>query len=559
MPVMKKTNLPHQIISVCAAALCVLAKSLKGGAVFKAAVKNAFFTAACVFVFLFLIFPSSVFANNLRITNVTLDDRDAALNTAIVQFDISWENSWRNPTNHDAVWVFCKFNSGYNHMPLKNSGVDPADTSPGSNKDLEIYVPPDLMGAFIRRRSSGTGTALSSSVRLKMDYGATGIADTLSIVVQVYGIEMVFVPTGPFRAGDTSSSFTFKQGSSDTDPWYISSEATISVTNAASDGYYYTTGSGTYEDATGSTFTIPAAFPKGYQAFYCMKYEVTEGQWVDFINTLDSTQQTNRDITSATGKNSDSVIGRNTVSQSGSGTAAASTLRSDRAMSYLSWRDLVAYLDWAALRPMTELEFEKAARGPLSAVSGEYVWGSTGITQAITISTSPESGIETITTAGANTNYNTPTFSRGDDYLGAQYAAAGPLRVGIYATASSTRVTSGAGYYGAMELSGNQHERIVTVGNSAGRAFTGLHGDGYITVFDDIFNVGDANVPYWPHMDTRGTTVGVNDADGSGRRGGSAGTSNTSLMTSDRLVAAAIDTTRGAGSAGRGVRTYTGP
>ena len=30
---------------------------------------------------------------------------------------------------------------------------------------------------------------------------------------------------------------------------------------------------------------------------------------------------------------------------------------------YLSWTDLAAYLDWACLSPMTEIQFEKACRG----------------------------------------------------------------------------------------------------------------------------------------------------------------------------------------------------
>ena len=42
-------------------------------------------------------------ANNLTISNVSVEDRDATLNTAIVEFDVSWDNSWRNVTNYDAV------------------------------------------------------------------------------------------------------------------------------------------------------------------------------------------------------------------------------------------------------------------------------------------------------------------------------------------------------------------------------------------------------------------------------------------------------------------------
>ena len=49
------------------------------------------------------------------------------------------------------------------------------------------------------------------------------------------------------------------------------------------------------------------------------------------------------------------------------------------AMNNLSWADLAAYLDWAALRPMTELEFEKVCRGTMPRVAGEYPWGDTTI------------------------------------------------------------------------------------------------------------------------------------------------------------------------------------
>ena len=30
---------------------------------------------------------------------------------------------------------------------------------------------------------------------------------------------------------------------------------------------------------------------------------------------------------------------------------------------HISWSDMSAYLDWSGLRPMTELEYEKACRG----------------------------------------------------------------------------------------------------------------------------------------------------------------------------------------------------
>ena len=86
---------------------------------------------------------------------------------------------------------------------------------------------------------------------------------------------MLYVPTGAFFAGDNATSTaSFRQGSSDTDPWYIGSESAITTGAQAGSGtgigetnseYRYVSQSNSGEDATGAVFTIPAEFPKGYQ------------------------------------------------------------------------------------------------------------------------------------------------------------------------------------------------------------------------------------------------------------------------------------------------------
>lgn len=119
-----------------------------------------------------------------------------------------------------------------------------------------------------------------------------------------------------------------------------------------------------------------------------------------------------------------------------------------------------------------------------------------------------ENGTETITNANANCCYGSRTFTGGD---GGQ----GPLRCGIFATGSSTRATSGGGYYGVMELSGNLWERLVTVGNTQGRGFTGAHGDGDLTT-------APSN---WPSSST---------ATGVGFRGGNWNNDTTNVRVSDR-------------------------
>ena len=284
-----------------------------------------------------------------------------------------------------------------------------------------------------------------------------------------------------------------------------------------------------------------------------MKYEITEGEWVEFVNSLPALARSKRDLTDNNHKNSDSVLYRNTLSCSGSPLTCSSS-RPYRAVSFLNWMDLSAFLDWAALRPITELEFEKISRGPRLPGKGEYTWGKTDITAAAAISGSLEDGAETITTALANANFSNTILSGGDSGLGADYQK-GPLRGGIFATGSSTRITSGAGYYGVMELSGNLAERVVTIGNAAGRAFTGNHGDGSLTTA--VGYEGNADSAGWAGMDVSADR-GVTGAGGSGFRGGSWEDSAVRLRISDRAGAALTATQSQRTYGGRGVRTYDG-
>jgi hypothetical protein len=262
-----------------------------------------------------------------------------------------------------------------------------------------------------------------------------------------------------------------------------------------------------------------------------MKYELSQGAYVDFFNTLTSTQKTERDITGnhATygGKNSDGTVYRNTISWT-TGDASAGT-NQYVACNYIAWADLIAFADWAGLRPMTELEFEKACRGTVSAVADEYAWGSTTITQAEGAVQNSGAANETANTTGEGLcNYN-----------GAGTDVGAPLRCGFAATSSTTRSQAGAGYYGNMELSGNLWERPVTIGNATGRAFTGTHGDGSLDAS------GDANATNWP-----GT-----DAVGAGFRGGNWITAASYERVSDRINAASTLTSRGTEYGGRCART----
>ena len=97
-----------------------------------------------------------------------------------------------------------------------------------------------------------------------------------------------------------------------------------------------------------------------------MKYEISQAQYAAFLSTLTSTQVSNRYSSSNYNSYRNMITGT---------TGNYSSSLEDVACNYLTWMDGCAYADWAGLRPMTELEYEKACRGTSSPVAGEYAWG----------------------------------------------------------------------------------------------------------------------------------------------------------------------------------------
>ena len=65
--------------------------------------------AAIALAVILLCFPSTYFANNIQVSNVRLINQVLASQHTMIQFDISWENSWRlssGPSNWDAAWIY---------------------------------------------------------------------------------------------------------------------------------------------------------------------------------------------------------------------------------------------------------------------------------------------------------------------------------------------------------------------------------------------------------------------------------------------------------------------
>lgn len=289
---------------------------------------------------------------------------------------------------------------------------------------------------------------------------------------------------------------------------------------------------------------LPATYPNGFRDFYAMKYEITQEQYVGFLNKLTFEQQnTLLDGLAARVEEGHYLFGsgeqpswRNGIVVStrvpgmpvvfacdlnpsdGVGTAQDGQ---ELACNYMSVSDMLAYADWACLRPLTELEYEKMSRPPYpyQPRRGEYAWGTTTITPAGSLT---DAGTEEETVSGGNANYQ-PAHPRG------------ALRAGIFAGGNTSREASGAGYWGNMELSGNLAEYYYNAINpqgitlllpetATGGKYQTAHGDGYVGQ-DGRYNGSDAGKK-WGEAPTDFAL-----------RGGSFQTDASALRVSDRSAA----------------------
>jgi formylglycine-generating enzyme required for sulfatase activity len=506
-------------------------------------------------VFLLTGSVSWLWANNIVISNVAKSSVNSAQDYAMIRFDISWENSWRDADNYDAAWVFIKFRvqgstDAWSHATLHNDG----HTAPAGSL---INAAADGKGIFIYRAANGSGNLSYASVQLRWDYGSDGLADNTPVNISVSAIEMVYVPQGSFQVGDGSIADLhgqFEDGVSG-NPFSITSENALTLggggagslgnnnrSGMANNGLFSIPGISIDDFDDAGSQALPAAFPKGFNAFYCMKYEITQAQYVDFLNKISAVQFATRyDPFNYTGANGGFTATRYNITGAHPNMTTATP---DLPAVYVEWYDAAAYADWCALRPMTELEFEKACRGPSAAVAGEYAWGNASINA---------SSYFTINNMGQpnesiGVNYNT---TAGNAWYGDTRGFDAITRVGIFSAHASNngRVTAGATYWGIMEMSGHCWERCVSVGRPEGRAFQGSHGDGLLTTD------GNATNSDWPGF-TPGT--GVNTVTGGGYRGGAFSFPNPTqpnLRVSSRILATAFYNVRFYDDAARFVRT----
>lgn len=602
-------------------------------------------------------------AGNLRIQTRTrlVDITDQV---ATLEFTLSWDNSWRNVYNHDAVYIFGKYRTvdSYEWYPLK-----PA-LSGHSVLETGYAFQAVNTGIFVFRAAQGEGEArLTLHLCWQLDDNPV-TAEALrngKILYEIQGIEMVYIPTAPFYAGDGvsehgfSSSFgaiparydiigmnsnyaytasggtnvakaadrvnnalninncwynatapswwqvDFKsektilyfgvsslwqgdaypggvwslQGSKDgvnwmpvweggPEEWSCSRisypvQRAIRVTQPGSYRYYRITIPSvsairapfykdvrianvamTTEDLSvlssegitvdGGTEDLPETYPSGYKGFFVMKYELTQEQYVNFLNKLPYSGQYTRTIGGALdGLNpGDYVFGGDVHSSSRrngivlvargeeSGTPAVfgcnlqpadciNGLEDGQtvACNYLSVADMLAYADWCGLRPLSELEYEKMCRCPdaRGVSDAVYAWGKEAA----------EAG-RNLKEGGKETEY----FSSGNANL--RNEGLGPVRSGSFVKEGRNRKKAGIGFWGVEDLSGNLAEIYYNAEVYGKQLDRSVHGSGTV----DEFGRTTVSALFWPE-DLR--AVGV--------RGGNFADTEEALRVSDRRYA----------------------
>jgi formylglycine-generating enzyme required for sulfatase activity len=508
------------------------------------------------FLFLFMLGIVNVSkANNLTISTPNYNDENKTLT-----FTITWDNSWKitgGPNNYDGVWLFikrqaCSNTNAWATALLSTTSGDhtaAAVTGGAAAKLLMVEAVSDGMGVFIRRQYNGLGNIPSHTITLKLNSSLTTspvITTTASDNFKLFGVEMVYVPTGPFYLGDGRQTNTtnFSNGNNSGTPLLITADMQRDGLGAST---VYTS-----NPSYGCPNYLPATFPIGYNGFWSMKYEIGVTSYVDFLNCLSYNEQATR-LAKWGARYPNSVNAYFTAGGRAVAiyTSAAGTFNTIPAVfdyniwakfnpvTHLSWNDLTAYLDWAGLRPMTEFEYEKACRGPINPVPNEYPWGDVTLTNNV----STGSGGGTATFVPSNVGlYNGMTVYQWNDNNWV------PFRSGCFATNLTTRSQAGATYYGIMDMGGNVSEQVVGGGSGYDFSnFTTANGDGILGAD------GNANTPGWP------TSWGTNQ--GNYWKGGDYtgnGTYPQIIQTSDRQNYGGNGTNNGQnnGFGGRGIRSF---
>lgn len=450
-------------------------------------------------------------ANNVRIPDKVKVSGRLGIDTLVLSFPLKWENSWRLDNNWDAVYLFIKYKrleveEPWRHLCIKSDGhrVDPGYTwAVADTEDSEIggKTGNSNVGLFVFRNTAGAGPA-STMVRVAVDISQGDLTPYYRATyddfrsgkmdISVTAIEMVYIPRGSYYLGDNTCYNTL--GGAGGDPLLVDGNVLPPLTVK----------NGMAQSIKPGTVTLNERFPVGYDGFYCMKYEISQAQYVDFLNKLPYSEQKNRiennldelnpgdyvfgDKKSATARNGIILEKRRTKGLETTGNRGDTAVVFGHNLSwdddyngafdgqtiacnYLTPNDAWAYADWAGLRLMTELEFEKACRvtNPTeSPVDRQFAWNGQSLRPPTGgIPSDVRNTVKEITAGDANTN--------------AQAKINGPVRCGSFAREGTTLMSvTGATYWGILDMTGNLGEMVCNA-TYGWHDMTSVEGDGSLT------------------------------------------------------------------------------
>lgn len=469
---------------------------------------------------------STLQASDIKIKSKGVTTINTQNKTGIVSFDIDWNYSWRTgngegglasgdvacptcPNNHDAIWVFAKYRkqtspgvfSDWTHLKLESTGhsgpsgsvvkVGLVDEKASFNATTNPGV-----GVFVYRADRGLLNTNNSigfkDLNLNFSLESNGLQTSDQIQIRLFGIEMTYVTPGSYQLGSAGSEVNkFRDASNN-------SAVTISGTNSLSNVRYL----------VGSTLTqlgnLNPNYPIAVEGYYMMKYEISQAQYVAFLNTIPA---------SAASANYTDSIQNNIVSDSfqiNLNAGVYTTPYPFYPMMYMKWSNICNYLAWAGLRPTSEFEFEKAARGPISSLSGEYAWGDTtlpvlqgGAGGSNRLYIIYDNRVQKVyyfrCKGGSAPNQNTGGFANNctatDTVNVVFWANYGNyythiLPLSTFTRINTTRKFSGSGFYGIYELSGNIGELCLPITNTT---YDGKHGNGSISSIPTSWNSTSTN------------------------------------------------------------------
>lgn len=408
-----------------------------------------------------------IYANNVRITE-TVKVVEVTGGVATLEMELSWENSWRDDYNWDAVWVFLKHRRGNGEwQPVYFQDVE--HTATGDCRVTGAKTGGKITGVFVYPQSKGEKASVSAKLTLKWDCGSgysQADFDNGRVFLYPQAIEMVHIPSGSYYLGDGNSTLCFSDGAGD--PLIVEDEGVLALYQRPESG------------SVGTAIRLQENYPKGYRSFYVMKYEVSQGQYTAFLNKLNRAQQ--EELLGASHlaglAAGNYVFGESSQPTDRNGIVLKSKEEAKPyvfshnlnqnavygedgdgqyiACNYLSVKDMLAYAAWAGLRPMSELEYERICRPyPVrTPLPGEYVWN----TAAGVV------GVNRVSASGTQSEAADGSSNVNADHL---LAEGGPVRCGIFARSGSSQQEAGSTYWGVMEMSGNVGELVANVNNGS--------------------------------------------------------------------------------------------